>query len=179
MNGYAYTSIPVDGNEDWNAHMDKLRADQGEVPWYKWLRAIFMPGNLALEKESMPGKRFLLLDLEGGRQNWIWKSLQWWRMFHRSDGIKRWRKLDLPAYLAGLDRWQTLKPAAATNEELLRGIHDLTVVEARYWHVLRRIIGAAKGTDMALQMFCEKNAPDRGFASGTFSLWIQVKSRGR
>ena len=168
VNGYAYTSIPVDGNEDWNAHMDKLRADQGVVPWYKWLRAIFMPGNPALEKESMPGKRFLLLDLEGGRQNWIWKTLQWWRMFHRSDGIKRWRKLDLPAYLAGLDRWQTLKPAAATNEELLRGIHDLTVVEARYWHVLRRIIGAAKGTDMALQMFCEKNAPDKGFASGTF-----------
>ena len=168
VNGYAYTSIPVDGNEDWEAHMAQLRSAQGHVPWYKTLLAVFRPTGMVIEKEGTPGKRFLLLDLKGGRQNWIWMVMQWLRMFRRSAGIPRWKKVDLPAYLAELERWRVFTPGETTNQELLEGIRSLTVAEARYWHVLRRIIGAAKGTDMALQNFLEQNAPEEGFASGTF-----------
>ncbi len=72
------------------------------------------------------------------------------------------------AYLAVLERWRVFTPGEMTNRQLLEGIRSLNVADARYWHVLRRIIGAAKGTDMALQTFLERNAPGEGFASGTF-----------
>ena len=168
VNGYAYTSIPVDGNEEWEAHMAELRSEQGHVPWYKTLLAAFRPTGTVIEKEGAPGKLFLLLDLKGGRRNWIWVVMKWSRMFRRSAGIPRWKKVDLPAYLAVLERWRVFTPGEMTDRQLLEGIRSLNVAEARYWHVLRRIIGAAKGTDMALQTFLEQNAPGEGFASGTF-----------
>ena len=168
VNGYAYTSIPIDGHKDWESFIGKVREEVGDIPWYRWLQIIFNPKDQAIEKGIKPGIRFLLMDPTELRHQWVFTILKWWRMLRRSDGVKRWGKVDLPTYLEGLERWQSLEPATATNEELLHGIRDLTVVEARYWHVLRRIIGAAKGTDMALQMFCEENAPNMGFASGTF-----------
>ena len=50
VNGYAYTSIPVDGNEEWEAHMAELRSEQGHVPWYKTLLAAFRPTGTVIEK---------------------------------------------------------------------------------------------------------------------------------
>jgi rifampicin phosphotransferase len=175
VNGYAFQAIYVDQGEKSRLHWAKVREDRGTLPWYRVLKAVFMPPKArgATEKVNVndvnaAGRMILLMDIQDGPLRWIWLLNHWWRSFTRADAVTRWRKIDLPSYLAKLERWRGLAPEQATMQELLAGIRALTLAEARYWHVLRGIIGAAKMTDQTLQNFLARNAPDQGLSSGIF-----------
>ncbi len=82
--------------------------------------------------------------------------------------VADWRDICLPAYQATIERWRLVEPGSADDTALLQGIRELTKAEAAYWIPLRFVIGVAKMTDMALQQFLERHAPDQGFTSGAF-----------
>ncbi|MDG2072337.1 MAG: PEP/pyruvate-binding domain-containing protein [Pseudomonadales bacterium] len=184
VNGYAYAAIYVDQGEESRVHWEKVRSTRGKLPWYKTLWELFKPTPIpAIQTDKVNvnnptgvGRLLLLGEIKDTPQHWIWVLYQWWRMVRKADVIRVWQKQSLPNYLELLDRWRPLDPSQATNQELLQGIRSLTVAEARYWHVLRGIIGAAKGSDQALQNFLMHNAPDEGFSSGIFLSGFKSKT---
>ncbi len=176
VNGYAYAVIYVAQGEESRVYWAKVTADREKLPWYKALPFLFEPVRIPrvqADKVNVNSAKaakgaLLLMDLRNGPHHWIYAAYHWSLAFRKSLVITQWEKQSLPAYRAALDRWQTRDPLQMTDQELLQGIRALTHAEARYWHVLRGIIGAAKMTDQALQNFLIQNAPDEGFTSGTF-----------
>ena len=64
--------------------------------------------------------------------NSIPKVLQIYVMILRY-GLPNWRDDVLPAYLAAVGRWKGIDLADTSDEELLRGVRELTTAEAIYW----------------------------------------------
>ena len=175
VNGYAFQAIYVDQGEESRAHWAKVMSEQGSVPWYKALKTVFFPkqSKRATDKVNVngseaAGRMRLLMGMKGTSQHWIWVLYYWWRAFARADAVTRWQQVDLPSYLSKLEKWRGIVPSSVDDKLLLKGIQSLTMAEARYWHVLRGIIGAAKMSDQALQNFLLKNAEGLGLSSGVF-----------
>jgi pyruvate,water dikinase len=84
------------------------------------------------------------------------------------EGIPIWRDRELPRYLAEIEHWKPLDPAALDDERLLDGIRDLARADARYWFAVALAIGAAKVTDSLLDSFLSKAAPSQHLTSGRF-----------
>ena len=174
VNGYAFQAIYVHQGDEGKAHWAKIREARGELPWYRVLQAVFTPRSggtldkVDVNNVTAVGRMMLLADISDTAHRWIWSLYHWSRTFKKAEAVTRWRTQNLPHYLSKLDRWRDVEPGAASDQTLLDGIRALTMAEARYWHVLRAIIGAAKMTDQALQNFLVDNAPDLGVTSGTF-----------
>ncbi len=69
------------------------------------------------------------------------------------DIIPQWRDDGLPAYLATITQWKAVDAHAATDEQLLIGVRELTIADADYWFRIAMVIGIAKMTDGALHLF--------------------------
>lgn len=156
VNGYAYQPLYRERHGDWEAHVEKTRVEQAQLPWHQNLqRAIRMPS-------------YMIEEMKGGPLHGLYVLMTAFRTFKKFPAIVTWEKRQLPDYLAAVEAWQQRDPSQATNAELLRGMKSLTMAEANYWQALRSVIGTAKITDGAFQRFLEENAPDEGFISGTF-----------
>ena len=114
---------------------------------------------LKAEEEKPPEKRFFKADGSVDRKTF-------YGFMQRS--IAAWREKQLPEYLTVIDKWRQLDPEKLDDDLLLIGIRTLTAADARYWCVVRGVVGNAKGTDGDLQFFLEKSAPGQGLISGTF-----------
>lgn len=84
----------------------------------------------------------------------------------RGTGIAYWRDDALPNYLAAIDRWKGADPAAATDEELLRGVRELASADAVYWWAVSLAVGSAKISEDLLNRFLSRAARKRGLTSG-------------
>src|SRR5829696_1906891 len=91
-----------------------------------------------------------------------------WRRLFGGEGLAYWREQTLPAYLAAIERWKAVDPAAASDERLLAGVRELALADARYWFACALMIGRAKITDALLGRFLAVAARGRGLTSGTF-----------
>jgi pyruvate,water dikinase len=83
-------------------------------------------------------------------------------------GVAYWRDEALPRYLATIARWQEIDPAAATDDDLLRGVRELAWADARYWFPAAIAIGTAKLSDSFLDGFLGLIAPGQGLRSAQF-----------
>jgi pyruvate,water dikinase len=79
-----------------------------------------------------------------------------------------WREEALPSYLETVERWKRVDPSSAPDEELLAGVRELTLEDARYWFACALMIARAKVSDALLGRFLAVAAPRRGLTSGTF-----------
>ena len=84
------------------------------------------------------------------------------------EGVPNWRDRELPRYLAAVERWKALDPAALTDQRLLQGVRELAAADARYWFAAALAIGAAKVSDALLDSFLTRAAPGRHLSSGRF-----------
>ncbi|MBC81225.1 MAG: hypothetical protein CMQ33_10370 [Gammaproteobacteria bacterium] len=174
VNGYAFQAIYVHQGDESRDHWAEVRQSWGKLTWFRALKSAFTPrrsGSLDkvdVNNVNAAGRMILLMQLKDSSQRWIWALYHWSRTFIKAEAVVRWRTENLPHYQHRLDLWRGVDPGSASDQELLDGIRALTMIEARYWHVLRAIIGAAKMTDQALQNFLVDNAPDLGVTSGTF-----------
>src|SRR5829696_3875632 len=91
-----------------------------------------------------------------------------WRRLFGGERLAYWREQTLPAYLAAIERWKAVDPAAASDERLLAGVRELALADARYWFACALMIGRAKITDALLGRFLAVAARGRGLTSGTF-----------
>lgn len=82
--------------------------------------------------------------------------------------VPRWRDQGLPNYLETIDRWKSADPAAASDEELLAGVRELTIADAKYWFDTAVVLGMAKMTDAALNRFLATKAVRGNLTSGMF-----------
>ncbi len=155
VNGYAYQPIYHSGADEWKGVMDKLAKKQKSQPWYKTLTGAL-------------SNKYFIDELKGGPFHFVYLMAKFYRSFKPYPVLKYWEDVQLPTYLAGIERWDKLDPTRATGDELLQGLRDLSLTEAKYWHALRGVIGTAKATDGGFQYFLEENAPDEGMISGTF-----------
>ncbi|MFL2529341.1 MAG: PEP/pyruvate-binding domain-containing protein [Candidatus Azotimanducaceae bacterium] len=155
VNGYAYQPISLSGADEWKGYMDKLGETQKKQPWYKTLKG-------ALKN------KYLIDELKNGRFHFIYLIARFYRSFKRYPVLKHWETKQLPEYLANIERWDKVDPGNATENELLQGLRDLSLTEAKYWQALRGVIGTAKATDGGFQSFLEENAPGEGLISGSF-----------
>jgi pyruvate,water dikinase len=64
-----------------------------------------------------------------------------------------WRDEALPAYRATIERWKGLDLAGAAHEQLLQGVRELAVADARYWFAAALPLGVARTTDTLLNRF--------------------------
>jgi len=89
---------------------------------------------------------------------------------HVNEGVlKKWREETLPRLLSTIERWKEVDPGAASDEELLRGIQELSIAEGDYWsNDTSHTFGVAKSTDDQLQCFLRETLPDHHFTSGQF-----------
>jgi len=155
VNGYAFQPIYHSGADEWKSAMDKYEKTQKSQPWYKTLKGAIR-------------NKYLIDQLKGGPFHFVYLIARFYRSFKRYPVLKHWEDIQLPEYLARIERWDKLDPATATGDELLQCLRDLSLTEAKYWHALRGVIGTAKATDGGFQNFLEQNAPDEGLISGTF-----------
>lgn len=79
---------------------------------------------------------------------------------------RRWRHDKLPIYLATIEQWRQLDIAIATDEELLKGICELTRADGHYWEAANSVLALPRWQDQALQDFLQQHAPTEGFTSG-------------
>lgn len=147
MNGYAYQYIPEWMNQEWEALL-KAEASKPEEE-----RSLAAKQGLAAKKKAQ------LLNSKAGLKD---------AFSFMERGIVTWRDGELPAYRAVVDKWRKLDPKALDDDLLLIGMRALVNADARYWNVVRGVVGTAKFTDADLQSFLETNAPDLGIISGTF-----------
>jgi pyruvate,water dikinase len=82
--------------------------------------------------------------------------------------IPYWHDEALPAYLATAERWKGQDDGALADDQLLAGVRELTMADARYWFAAALTIGAAKLTDSLLDGFLAKALPGRRLGSGRF-----------
>ena len=155
VNGYAFQPIYHSGADEWKGVMDKLAKKQKSQPWYKTLTGAL-------------NNKYFIDELKGGPFHFVYLMARFYRSFKRYPVLKYWEDVQLPEYLAGIERWDKLDPANATSDELLQCLRDLSLTETKYWHALRGVIGTAKATDGGFQHFLEENAPDESMISGSF-----------
>jgi rifampicin phosphotransferase len=79
-----------------------------------------------------------------------------------------WGEEALPSYLAKVERWKAVDPGTAPDEQLLAGVRELALEDARYWFACALMIGRAKITDALLGRFLTLAVPNRGLTSGAF-----------
>ena len=175
VNGYAFQAIYVNQGEESRRHWEAFRKAQGPVPWYRVLQIVFSrrrattpTARVDVNGDGGAARLQLLARIRGTSRHWIWVLYHWWRAFAKADAVTRWQQIDLPDYLSKLELWRGIDLSQVNQQTLLDGIEALTAAEARYWHVLRGIIGAAKMSDQTLQNFLVNNAEGLGLSSGIF-----------
>ena len=63
--------------------------------------------------------------------------------------IPYWRDEALPAYQATIDRWKGRDAGALPDDQLLAGVRELALADARYWFAAALVIGAAEAHRLA------------------------------
>jgi len=82
---------------------------------------------------------------------------------------KDWRERAIPELEGTTEKWRKLDVKAASDEELMTGIHELAEAEGWYWRSNGgHTFGVAKSTDDQLQCFLRETLPDHNFTSGQF-----------
>ena len=174
VNGYAFQAIYIAQGDEAKAHWSRVQVAHEKLSWCQVLGNVFRApqaedlDRVDVNNSGGAARMRLLFSIKDGPRRWIWYLYQWSRAFIKSEAVTRWKKRNLPHYLRKLDYWGKIDPKDLSQQELLDGIRALTLAEARYWHVLRAIIGAAKITDQMLHNFLISNAPDLKVSSGTF-----------
>jgi rifampicin phosphotransferase len=79
-----------------------------------------------------------------------------------------WGEQALPSYLTKIERWRAVDLGTASDEQLLAGVRELALEDARYWFACALMIGRAKLTDALLGRFLTLAAPNRSLTSGKF-----------
>lgn len=64
-----------------------------------------------------------------------------------------WRDEALPDYLGTVESWKLLDEGAATDQQLIEGIRELAIADAKYWFAASMPIGVAKVTDELFARF--------------------------
>ncbi len=82
--------------------------------------------------------------------------------------VARWRDEKLPAYRDVIDRWAELDRRAASDEDLMTGIRELTAADAIYWFEVSIILGLSKVSDDLLDRFVRKLDGERELSSALF-----------
>jgi phosphohistidine swiveling domain-containing protein len=90
-----------------------------------------------------------------------------WRIMW-GEGVVHWRDQALPSYLAVVERWKSLDPARLPDQQLLRGIRELTLADATYWFAAAVVVWNAKFLDDLLNRFLALAAPRQRLTSGLF-----------
>jgi len=91
--------------------------------------------------------------------------------------LKGWHEKAMPDLLATTEEWGKVNLRAASDEELLRGIYELTIAGGMYWASNSgHTFGVAKSTDDQLQCFLRENLPDHHFTSGQFLSGFKSKT---
>ncbi len=91
--------------------------------------------------------------------------------------LKEWREKAMPNLLAAAEEWRKVDPATASDEELLRGIYELSIAGGIYWASnAGHTFGVAKSTDDQLQCFLRETLPDHHFTSGQFLSGFKSKT---
>ncbi|KKN55198.1 hypothetical protein LCGC14_0584680 [marine sediment metagenome] len=91
--------------------------------------------------------------------------------------IKEWKEKIMPDLLATVEEWRNIDYKAAPDEDLLRGISELTIAGGMYWTSNgSHSFGIAKATDDQLQAFLRENLPDHHFTSGHFLSGFKSKT---
>ena len=67
-----------------------------------------------------------------------------------------WREQGLDVYRATIESWRTRDAQSATDTELLDGIRELALADARYWFFITMMVGAAKISEGALNWFLHR-----------------------
>jgi rifampicin phosphotransferase len=86
----------------------------------------------------------------------------------RNAGIRYWRDEVMPAYLAAIERWGRVDPAAATDSQILQGIRELARADSLYWFAVALAMGTAKSTDVMLDRFLAVALPGHHLSAGVF-----------
>ncbi|MGZ3433072.1 MAG: PEP/pyruvate-binding domain-containing protein [Isosphaeraceae bacterium] len=79
-----------------------------------------------------------------------------------------WRDEVLPGHLKTVERWKELDLDSAPDEQLLDGIRELALSEARYWGSTTLVLAAAKGSEQLFDRFLAIAMPRRGLSSSLF-----------
>ena len=90
--------------------------------------------------------------------------------------IPQWRRKGLPDYLACIEQWRQLDPAAASDEQLLAGVRALTIADAIYWVHARHVLAVVRRLEVPLNNFLRKYAPERGSMMGTGNITKRLVS---
>ncbi|MCY3972310.1 MAG: PEP-utilizing enzyme [Acidobacteria bacterium] len=91
--------------------------------------------------------------------------------------LRKWREETMPRLVRITGEWREVDPATASDETLLKGIHDLGVAEGDYWsNDTGHTFGVAKSTDDQLQCFLRETLPDHHFTSGQFLSGFKSKT---
>jgi phosphohistidine swiveling domain-containing protein len=91
--------------------------------------------------------------------------------------IREWKEKTMPELLATVEEWRKIDYKTAPDEDLLRGIRELTIAGGMYWTSNgSHSFGIAKATDDQLQAFLRENLPDHNFTSGHFLSGFKSKT---
>jgi pyruvate,water dikinase len=82
--------------------------------------------------------------------------------------IPRWRDESLPGYRATIEQWKQIDLPNASDEALLRGVHELAAEDAIYWFAAAVPLGLARVTDAALNRFLKSVSKGSRLTSGLF-----------
>ena len=84
------------------------------------------------------------------------------------EALSEWRDRTLPSYLATVERWRRVDPAALPERELLRGVRELAWADAEYWFPVALVVGAAKVSDDLLRQFLRVVVRNEELSTGRF-----------
>jgi pyruvate,water dikinase len=91
--------------------------------------------------------------------------------------IREWKEKTMPELLATVEEWGKIDYKTAPDEDLLRGIRELSIAGGMYWTSNgSHSFGIAKATDDQLQAFLRENLPDHNFTSGHFLSGFKSKT---
>lgn len=91
--------------------------------------------------------------------------------------LGEWFKVTHPRLQGIREKWSTVDPKGASDEQLLEGIREMGIEEGYYWTSnSSHTFGVAKSTDDQLQCFLRESLPDHNFISGQFLSGIESKT---
>ncbi|MCY3621962.1 MAG: PEP-utilizing enzyme, partial [Gammaproteobacteria bacterium] len=111
-----------------------------------------------------PGNPFVLRPQGGRGRRSRFNVRDVSRGYHETP--RRWRDEELPKYLATVELWRQLDPAAAEDERLLAGIRTLSWADAHYWRFVDEVLAFPRRADEALQEFLAEHASGTNLSSG-------------
>jgi phosphohistidine swiveling domain-containing protein len=83
--------------------------------------------------------------------------------------LAEWHEITRPDLAAMKEKWAQVNAAAATDEELVAAIREMSMAEGNYWTSnASHTFGVAKSTDDHLQCFLREALPEHNFISGQF-----------